>query len=168
MTTKRKKVKRKPRKKASSANRFAFARNEVAEIFEVTVRTVNKWTKAGQLPRAVGGKRDLREIIAFLNRRIVEAEKSAGVTATERWQMARARREELKLGTELGELVAREAVIRWSKPALIALKSAVLGLPERILHYVPDERRSEVRTELREICESHLKEFQEALRGSAG
>lgn len=142
-------------------DRHLFSRAEVADLFDVSVRTVNRWVARGELPKPRHGKWDIREIIQFLRARIEEKEKRSDLTPEERYRLAKAEREELRLARERGEVVAREAVIREAAPLLNALRSAVLGLPERILHYVPEGQRREVRAELQEICEGHVRELRE-------
>lgn len=146
------------RRMSSEERRFWFGRQEIAKVFGVTVRTINRWVGRGDFVKSHEGLYDIREVVTWLQGR--QEDEHADLDPEARWKLARAERIELSLAVEKRLLVEREAIIRSASPVVHALRSSLQGLPERLVAWVPDAERSMEREKLYQLIETHLKELQ--------
>jgi len=143
---------------------YLFNRDQVAEIFRVHVRTITRWAKKGRLPESKNRKWDIREVIRVL----LSTPGDADLAPDERSHIARARLLELKAATLASELISRNAVLRMIGPVLSALRSSILGIPDRLLQMIPVSQRQDARKELDDMATAALKEIKEAFQHAAG
>jgi len=143
-------------------DRYTYRRSEIARIFRITERTVTRWSKQGKLPQSHSGKWDIREVIHVLQQRLEEELHHTGQTPEERKDLARAQILELDLAERTKELVSREAVARMIGPALAAIRSTILSIPDHILQYIPTDQRADARRGLQEAALAILAELKEA------
>ena len=146
-------------------DKYTYGRRELAELFGINDRTVTRWAKQGKIPESRDKKWDIREVVRVL---FLQAEgKDRIQSPEERLQAAKARREEIKLAHESGELVMRDFVKRMVGPALALIRAVLLGNTDRLLRYIPVAQRGDAREELEAIAQSSLKDLKEAFEHAA-
>lgn len=152
---------RKAPKRAAPPQDLIVSRARLAQIMGVSVRTVNRLSKQHKLPSPVAtGKWDIGEVVRFLIQRIADAEAISGdQSADDRYKNARAEKMELGVAKEKEVLILRDKVLRDLGPRFGAFRSLVMGLPSRVVQYVPEEHRGDVRQEVMEMLEDALREI---------
>jgi len=110
--------------------------SQVAELFGVTERWINRLTKEKDFPKVARGKYDLlscvRWYIAYLTRQIDDARRGGDSMqrSEERKATAQASMLELKLARARGEVVEIRTVISVFEPIIVSVRSILLGIPK--------------------------------------
>lgn len=160
----------------------------VAEIFEVTERTVRNWIKAG-MPRLSRRRFDRGQIQAWLDRKDGQVatrpapagdplqpfliEQSGKDFEDARMKRARADLLELDLKQRRGELVPRTAVQQMFVARIMAVKQGLLSLPRALppqLMVCQTEREMEpvITKAVRDLLEGFARDLPESIGVQAG
>lgn len=149
--------------KSSLGDRYLYRRDEVAELFDVTTRTLSRWIARGEFPRSDNGKWDIREIVRLFQKRIEAKPSDGAATPEDRLRMVKIQREQVRLEVLSGQLVYRDAVVRAAGPRLVEYQSLIRAFVEQAAAMMPAELRAQTRAEWTTRAEQHLKALQEAL-----
>lgn len=135
---------------------------QVANHFCVSVKTVTQWLQQG-MPGRPGprGKQDgyfpLHEIRQWLAKRQEQAANSLGGTSErDRLTKVKRQREELKLGTEAGNLLPVETVGKAFLRAIHETRAQLDQLPAQIVKALPASTTREERDRVRRIIRAKL------------
>ena len=143
-------------------SRYTWSRRELAEAFGISKRSVLNWVRRGELPDAHNGKWDVSEVLQFLHSRLTEKDRERGLSAQDRYRLAKARREEILLAREVGQLIVRDSVRRMVGPTLSAIRESILGMADRVIPFIPLDQRTDARKEIESIAQAGLAELKVA------
>lgn len=127
--------------KTGVAGRFADTQKKVAEIFQVSVRTVQFWIQDG-MPQLADGRYDLDQIAAWKEmrdraRRDPEDDRESAANA--RFREFKAKLAEIEYRKKIGELIDREEVKAGWVQRVMVVKRALLSLSRTLAPQVANK-----------------------------
>ena len=133
---------------------------QVAKVFSVSLRTVSYWAREG-MPVRGDGKYDIKQIQGWRFKR--SEQKPNAKKAYENWDAKyreyKARLEEIKLKTAIGELVSRREVEAGLVQISIVIKRALLSLPRAVSPRLVGLETREIESIIRERVEEIINLF---------
>jgi len=146
---------------------FFFSRDQVAALFDVTTRTVNRLVAHGEIPKplhapGLRSRWDARQIVRHLLARLDARDRSTLSSQDERYRAAKADLAEMERDRALGKLVEIDAVVRALAPAIVACRTGLLTLPDRLALLAPPDLRPDLSAEARSAVALLLRDLQDA------
>ena len=104
---------------------------EVLYLFSISRETFRRWTEKG-CPKIAKGKFDLRVVIQWRDKNILQFGTDEMAKARFRRELARARREELETAEKEGSLVSNATAFNWLIQLGVACRIAFMAMSKRL------------------------------------
>lgn len=137
---------------------------KLAGIYRLTTSAISAWHVKDGCPRNADGSYDLSVVIGWREGRIQAAadraaEAGSGSVALERWRVARAAQEEIRLAAMTGEYLPRAEVEEGRVARVLTLKRAMLGLPRAVAPVLAGMEPREIQAYLTDRIRAMIGEF---------
>ena len=121
-------------KKESEPKLFVVSASQLAILFDVTDRTITDWNVKKGCPKIGHGKFDMKAVLGWWLDNVYEAGQVSpdAENAKDRYWMAKAEHEEIKVATAKSRLISEEQIIQEWSDRLSEVTSGLVALSRRL------------------------------------